>query len=96
VASRFREHARDAFYRHIDMDDSRHRETYAALRARLDTRDVSGGFTQPSESIMKPLVHALESRRPRRRYLLTTPAKVIGPLRRVLPPALLDALLRRQ
>jgi NAD(P)-dependent dehydrogenase (short-subunit alcohol dehydrogenase family) len=96
VATRFRAHARDAFYAHIDAASSRHARTYQALRARLDSTDAAGGFTLPAESIMKPLIHALESPRPRRRYLLTTPAKVLGPLRNVLPSGLLDALLRRQ
>ncbi len=96
VSTRFREHAREAFYRYIKADSSRHEATYSALRARLDSRDDPGGFTLPAESIMKPLVHALEHPRPRRRYLLTTPARVMGPLRHVLPGAWLDALLRRQ
>ena len=96
VATRFRAHARDAFHAHIDVGSSRHAATYEALRARLDRTDAAAGFTLAAESIMKPLIHALESPRPRRRYLLTTPAKVLGPLRRVLPAGLLDALVRRQ
>ncbi len=96
VATRFRAHARDAFHAHIDAAASRHGATYEALRARLESTDVAGGFTLPAESVMKPLVHALESSRPRRRYLLTTSARILGPLRHVLPAGLLDAVLRRQ
>jgi hypothetical protein len=40
-------------------------------------------------------VHAVESRRPRVRYYVTTPTYVADLLRRVLPARLLDRVLQR-
>ncbi len=94
IASRFLEHALEAYRRHIDLEGSHHRETYATRIARLE----EGGdqaFKLGPEAVALKLAHALESRNPKRRYYVTVPTYVAALLRRVLPSAALDAIASR-
>ncbi|MEW7864892.1 SDR family oxidoreductase [Aeromonas diversa] len=93
IDTRFREHARDAFLRNVDMKQSRHRQAYRQTLERLEREGPSGRFTLPPESCIPPLVHALSSRRPRARYPVTFPTRLFALLRRILPTRLLDRLL---
>ena len=92
IASRFRENALAMFERHVDVAASVHRETYAAVLARLSDSGEAP-FTLPAEAVAAKLVHALESPRPRPRYYVTTPTWILGVARRLLPTRALDALL---
>jgi NAD(P)-dependent dehydrogenase (short-subunit alcohol dehydrogenase family) len=92
IASRFNEHALDAFNRNIDESASHHRAAYARQRARL-AKGGSNRFKLGPEAVLEKLIHAVESRRPKARYYVTTPTYVMAWARRVLPPRLLDLLL---
>ena len=48
-------------------------------------------FTLPPEAVLKRVVHALESPRPRLRYSVTVPTYFFALARRVLPDRALDA-----
>jgi hypothetical protein len=50
-------------------------------------------FTLPPEAVLKRVVHALESRRPRARYAVTVPTYLFAFLRRLLSTRQLDWLL---
>lgn len=92
IASRFRDNAAGWFIRRVREDESPHREAYAAVRRRLD-----GGkpdpFTLPPEAVLEKVLCAMEQKRPRARYPVTVPSRVLGPLKRVVPDRLFDALL---
>jgi hypothetical protein len=45
--------------------------------------------------VLKRLVHALESPRPRPRYAVTFPTHLLAILRRLLPTTALDRILRQ-
>ncbi|MEZ5445352.1 MAG: SDR family oxidoreductase [Gammaproteobacteria bacterium] len=93
IESRFRQNALQAFLRHNTVAGSIHAAAYRAMIARLAKAGPAAPFTLPAASIMKPLLHALESPRPRARYRLTVPAHAFWVLKRLLPTALLDRLL---
>ncbi len=95
ISSRFRENAHAKFQQYIDAENSFHRDSYRALESRLSREGPSTGFTLPPEAVLKKVIHALESRRPRARYAVTTPTHVFGALRRVLSTRQLDWILRR-
>lgn len=95
IAARFRENAYAAFRKFIDKDRSTHRTQYEAMIARLEGQRGPQPFTLPPEAVLKRVVHALESRRPRRRYQVTVPAYLSALLERLLPTPLLDILLDR-
>jgi NAD(P)-dependent dehydrogenase (short-subunit alcohol dehydrogenase family) len=94
IASRFLDHALDAYRRNIDLEASPHREIYRARIARLE-EGGSQTFKLGPEAVALKLVHALESRKPRRRYYVTIPTYAAVLFRRLLPACALDAIAAR-
>ena len=91
IASRFLEHALEAYRRNIDLEGSPHRETY---RARIAWLEAGGSqtFKLGPEAVAAKLAHAVESRRPKPRYYVTIPTYVAVLFRRLLPTRALDAV----
>ncbi|HCS89412.1 MAG: SDR family oxidoreductase [Thiohalocapsa sp. PB-PSB1] len=94
ILSRFRENAHMAYQRNIDQQASFFRETYRRMEERLTKQGPAQPFTLPAEAVMKQLVHALESQRPRPRYYVTFPTYLLGALRRLLSTRAMDACMR--
>ena len=92
IASRFNQHAIEAFDRHIDEASSLYREVYVRQRARL-VRDKPGRFKLPPEAVFEKLLAALENPRPKARYFVTTPTYIMAWARRLLPQRVLDRFL---
>lgn len=95
ITSRFRENSHAAFKRHIDPAASPHAETYVEIERRLLDKGYKAPFTLGPEAVLKKLVHALESPRPKVRYHVTTATHILALLRRALPARLLDMILIR-
>jgi NAD(P)-dependent dehydrogenase (short-subunit alcohol dehydrogenase family) len=95
VTSRFRENAFRAYQENITPDSSVHRDKYLAMETRLKTEGPVVPFTLPPEAVLKKVIHALESRRPRARYYVTFPTYLFGFLKRVLSTRLLDKVLNK-
>ncbi len=95
ILSRFRDNARLAFARLVDPSDSVHSEAYARMAERLEKEGQAQPFTLPADAVLKKLVHALESPRPRPRYYVTFPTYLMGFLRRLLGTRAMDAVLLR-
>lgn len=95
IVSRFRENAYEAFEANIDTENTPHREAYRRVRARLASEDQTQPFTLPGDAVLRKVVHALESSRPRPRYYVTMPTYALGFLRRVLSTRWLDMVLKR-
>ncbi len=95
ISSRFRDNAHAAYGQHPPDAASPHRQQYAAMEARLTRVGPAAPFTLPPEAVLKRVIHALESARPRARYPVTVPAHLFAVLRRLLPTRVLDRLLRR-
>lgn len=93
IKSRFRENAYAAFKANIDVENSAHRTAYAAVERRLADNAGDPPFTLPASAVVRKVIHALESPRPRPRYYVTVPTYAFGALRRVLPTRLLDRVL---
>jgi NAD(P)-dependent dehydrogenase (short-subunit alcohol dehydrogenase family) len=96
IATRIRENAIPHFEKWIDWEKSARRDQYAALRGRLyDKKVKKDAFELGPEAVTAKLIHALESRRPRARYYVTTPTYLMGFARRVLPTRALDWLIAK-
>jgi len=93
IESRFRENAHAAFKRNVDAGASVHRATYAAMERRLATEGPVAPFTLPADAVLKKLIHALESPRPKVRYYVTFPTYLFATLKRLLPHRELDRVL---
>ncbi len=95
IESRFRKNALDAFLSHIDYRNSVHSAAYAEVLKRLESEGYSSRFTLAPEHVLRRVIRALEARRPKARYPVTTPTYVFSWLKRLLPDALLDRILVR-
>ncbi len=95
VESKFRKNALLAFRRNIDMENSVHREKYKVTVERLEKEGPIVPFTLPAESVLKKVIHALESSRPKNHYFLTAPTHFFAFLKRVLPDRMLQAILAK-
>ncbi len=93
IISRFRENAYRAFKASIDIERSHHRKAYVYLERRLANNVKEPPFALPASAVLKKVVHALESDRPKPRYYVTVPTYGFGLLKRLLPTRLLDRLL---
>jgi NAD(P)-dependent dehydrogenase (short-subunit alcohol dehydrogenase family) len=93
IASHFRENAFKAYQRNINPQGSPHQDMYRRMEARLTTPGPAVPFTLPAEAVLKKVIHALESRRPRARYYVTFPTWLFGFLKRILSSRLLDRVL---
>ena len=90
IKSLFRKNALEAFERNVDIGASRHREKYEEVLGRLKKTGPASKFTLEPEAVVKKLSHALESRRPKNRYYVTTPTYIVGFLKRILSSGALD------
>jgi NAD(P)-dependent dehydrogenase (short-subunit alcohol dehydrogenase family) len=96
IDTRIRENAIPHFERWIDWEASARRDEYAALRGRLyGPKDRPDAFELPPSAVTAKLVRALESRRPKARYYVTTPTYLMSAARRLLPVPALDWLIAR-
>lgn len=95
VTSRFRANAFAMYKKRIDVEHSFHRDTYLKMEKRLTKKGPAAPFTLPPEAVLKKVIHALESPRPKIRYPVTFPAHLFAFLRRMLPSTALDWVLRR-
>ncbi|MCP4996637.1 MAG: SDR family oxidoreductase [Gammaproteobacteria bacterium] len=93
ITSQFRTNAYAMWKRHIAGHPTRHQAAYQAMEERLTKEGPAVPFTLPPEAVLKRVIHALESPRPRARYYVTVPTYLFGYLKRVLPARAMDWLL---
>jgi short-subunit dehydrogenase len=95
IESRFRENAQAMFMKHIDQHHSVHAEHYQDVLKRLEKQGHAAPFTLPAEAVLKKVIHALESSRPKPRYHVTFPTHLFALLRRLLSSRAMDRTLLR-
>lgn len=96
VTSKIRENSRAHYERWIEPEKAARAEEYRTrMQKRLYADTGKDRFELPASAVTAKLIHALEARKPRPRYYVTTPTYLMGTLRRLLPTRALDAVLRR-
>lgn len=95
ISSRFRENAYRYFLENIDASNSPHRDYYTRWQQRFLKPGPAMPFTLPPEAVLKRVIHALESPRPKARYPVTFPTYLFGFLKRVLSTRMLDRILAK-
>lgn len=94
ITSKIRQNSIPHFERWIDWKNSPRADQYRdTLLARLYEKRETDFFELPPDAVTRKLIHALEARRPRARYYVTTPTYIVGTLRRLLPTRALDWVL---
>ncbi|MFK7938574.1 MAG: SDR family NAD(P)-dependent oxidoreductase [Roseovarius sp.] len=96
ITAKIRVNSIPHFERWIDWEAAPRAEEYRAkLIKRLYSDTGPDTFELPASAVTKKLVHALEARRPKPRYYVTTPTYLMGALRRILPTRALDWVLSK-
>lgn len=97
IASRIRLNSIPHFEEWIDWRASPRRADYeATLLKRLYKDKVRPDrFELSAEAVSRALIHALEHPNPRPRYRVTTPTRIAGLMKRLLPTRIQDRLIRK-
>ncbi|WP_037311040.1 SDR family NAD(P)-dependent oxidoreductase [Ruegeria halocynthiae] len=94
ITSKIRVNSIPHFERYINWQNSALRERYeTSLLKRLYESSGPDKFELPASAVTDKLAHAVESKRPRPRYYVTTPTYIAGWLRRILPTRTIDRIL---
>lgn len=94
ITSRMRANSIAHFERWIDWEASARVEQYRdSLLKRLYGERAADRFELPASAVSRVLIRALEAERPRARYRVTTPTKLMAGAQRVLPTRWLDRVL---
>ncbi len=95
ITSMIRANAIPHFERWINWKTSARAAEYQPLVTRLYEARGPDMFELPASAVTARLVQALEARKPRARYYVTTPTYLMGFLRRLLSTRLLDWVITR-
>lgn len=96
ITAKIRRNAIPHFEKWIDWENSARAEQYrTGLQKRLYEDTGPDLFELPASAVTAKLARALESRRPRPRYYVTTPTYLMGNLRRILPTRALDWVISK-
>ncbi|WP_299551994.1 SDR family oxidoreductase [uncultured Tateyamaria sp.] len=96
ITSKIRANSIPHFEKWIDWENSARVEHYRTkLRKRLYQDNGPDTFELPAEAVAKKLKHALEARKPRPVYMVTTPTFLMAAFRRILTTRGLDRILSR-
>lgn len=96
IATQIRANAVPHFEKWIDWENSARKDRYVSLRGRLyGVKTKKDAFELGPEAVTAKLIHAVEAKRPKARYYVTTPTYLMGYLRRLLPTRALDWLIAK-
>jgi NAD(P)-dependent dehydrogenase (short-subunit alcohol dehydrogenase family) len=95
IRSRFLETALANFRATIDIPSSPHRDNYERRLAAME-RGGKQTFKLEPEAVVRRLIQALDSPRPKPRYFVTTPTYLGAVAKRLLPTVLMDRLASTQ
>lgn len=93
IRSQFRANAFLKYREHINKEKSAFRTVYEGMERRLTKPGPAQPFTLGPEAVLDKLIHALESSRPRQRYPVTVPTKLLWTLKRIVSGNVMDRVL---
>jgi len=95
IESQFRKNSFEMYKKNIKKENSRFKSDYIATEKRLTTVRPAFPFTLSPEAVLKNVIHALESTKPKPRYYVTFPTYLFGYLNRILSPNIIVKLLNK-
>ncbi len=95
IESHFRKNSFAMYKKYINKESSRFKSEYITTEERLSKDGPAVPFTLPPEAVLKKVIHALESKKPKARYYVTFPTYLFGYLKRILSSRLMDKLLNK-
>ncbi|SUO94742.1 SDR family NAD(P)-dependent oxidoreductase [Suttonella ornithocola] len=94
ITSHFRKNAYLQFNRWIDAKHSLHKVSYLKMIQRLES-EKKAPFTLSPDAVVKVLIHALESKKPKSRYYVTKATWLMGLAKRLLSTQWMDRFTRK-
>lgn len=94
IKTRFAEKAIQSLYDNINLQESHHKEIYEQRIAKYAKNNRSFFKLKP-QAVLKKLIHALESKKPKTRYYVTAHTYTAAFMKRFLPNSVSDVLIRR-
>jgi NAD(P)-dependent dehydrogenase (short-subunit alcohol dehydrogenase family) len=95
ILTDFRKNSLALFHENIQPEHSFHRHVYMGMLDRLQKEGAAVPFTLPASAVSEKVIHAVEATKPKLRYYVTFPTYLFGFLKRLLPAAWLDYLVRK-
>ncbi len=95
IESKFTINGLEHFTKNVDIENSVHAKEYEKQLTRLQSSGGVNRFRLGPDAVYQSLVHALSSRKPKAHYHVTVPTKIMAVAKRLLPQAMIDALLIR-
>lgn len=77
----------------INIEQSVHKATYQLVLKNNQVKKNTAPFTKPPEAVVKKMILALESPKPKLRYYVTTPTYLLTAFKRFLPGKWFDKLM---
>jgi short-subunit dehydrogenase len=94
IRTNFRKNAREAFLKFIQPEKSAYQEKYQGWIKQATQEEIKKlPFSLPPEAVLDKVIKALESKKPKTRYGVTTPTHVFWILRCIIPRRWLDKIL---
>ncbi len=95
VISNFRKNAIKMFVKNVNHEQSVFKTQYEAQLLNSDETKDDDFFTCKSDVVIAKVVAALEKEKPKPRYYITFATHLLGAFKRLLPTAILDAVLKK-
>ena len=93
IVSHFRDRALAAYEQNISIEKSAHENSYQRLANNIQEVKNDSAFTLTPDKVVKKIIHALESKKPKAHYYVTVPTYVLAALKRLLPTCIFDWVL---
>lgn len=93
IESRFREHSVDHSMQSIDIEHSHFKSQYKHMLSHFKATKFNSRLTKKTNAVIDKLIHAIEAKSPKPKYLITLPTYVFMVLKRIFSVRLLDRCL---
>jgi short-subunit dehydrogenase len=94
ILTRFRQNALQQYQDNLQTKESVHKKIYQHMeKFFVKTAVTKDFFTLPPDTVVKKLLHALESKNPKAHYFVGFPSHLFAMLRRLLPDWALDRVV---
>ena len=95
ILSSFRKNAYESLHKKICIGDHFYNDYKKTLKRKLGSSQRNTMFTLDPKHVAEKVTHALTSDHPKRRYLVTYPARVGSLMARILPDFAIDYFMRK-
>ena len=95
ILSSFRKNAYESLHKKIHIEDHFYNDYKKILKLKLGSSQRNTTFTLDPKYVAEKVFHALTSDRPKRRYLVTQPARAGSLMARILPDFAIDYFMKK-